>query len=150
MAGRFGRAVPYLCVRGGPAALDFYREGFGAVETVRLTDGEGRIGHSEFLIGDNRFMLSDEWPEMRVLSPVTVGGHPVSFSIEVDDADQVVGRLVAAGAVVERPVEADGMTGGRSGWVIDPFGHRWNIRSGDQELTVDELRERATGYTVSG
>lgn len=77
MAERFGRAVPYLCVRGGAAALDFHRSGFGATETVRLTDDGGRIGHSEFLIGDNRFMLSDEWPEMKVLSPLTAGGHGV-------------------------------------------------------------------------
>lgn len=81
-------------MRGGAAALDFYKAAFGATETVRLTDKEGRIGHSEFLIGENRFMLSDEWPEMKVLSPLTVGGHTVSFSIQVDDADRLVGRLV--------------------------------------------------------
>ena len=36
----------YLCATGASAAIDFYREAFGAVETMRMTADDGRIGHA--------------------------------------------------------------------------------------------------------
>jgi hypothetical protein len=39
-------AFPYLCVRGAPRAIEFYTRVFGAVEKLRLTDEQGRIGHA--------------------------------------------------------------------------------------------------------
>lgn len=40
-------AFPYLCVRGGAQAIEFYTHVFGAVEELRLTDRQGRVGHAE-------------------------------------------------------------------------------------------------------
>ena len=53
-------ATPYLCCEDAAAALDFYAEAFGAVETVRFAEPSGRIGHAEFKVGDAVVMLSDE------------------------------------------------------------------------------------------
>ncbi|WP_238012487.1 hypothetical protein KZZ52_58795 [Dactylosporangium sp. AC04546] len=44
-----------------------------------------------------------------------------------------------AGATIERPVAPQ--HGTRAGWILDPFGHRWNIQSVVAELSADELRE---------
>jgi PhnB protein len=41
-------------------------------------------------------------------------------------------RAIDAGATLERPV-AD-QPGGRGGWVIDPFGHHWNIMTPTPEF----------------
>ena len=51
-----------------------------------MEDG-GRIGHAEITIDDTVLYISDEWPEMHVLSPKTLGGHSCSFVINVPDAD---------------------------------------------------------------
>jgi catechol 2,3-dioxygenase-like lactoylglutathione lyase family enzyme len=55
------------------------------------------------------------------------GGHTLALNVEArDDVDEVVRALVAAGArkvgqVTDRP------WGGRSGYVADPEGNRWEI-----------------------
>lgn len=119
------RVTPYLCARGAAAALAFYKDAFGAEETYRFTGDDGRIGHAEMRIGETILYLSDEWEPYGVLSPLTLGGNSVSLSISTPDADAVFERAIAAGAKVERPLADEGF--GRSGWLVDPFGHRWNI-----------------------
>ncbi|MGZ4729960.1 MAG: VOC family protein, partial [Acidimicrobiales bacterium] len=56
--------VPYLVVDGATAAIDFYVAAFGAVETMRLMQPDGRVGHAELAIGSAGIMLADEFPEM--------------------------------------------------------------------------------------
>ena len=46
--------------------------------------------------------------------------------IYVPDVDDVYQRAVAAGATAERPV-TEQFYGARAGWLVDPWGHRWNI-----------------------
>jgi PhnB protein len=115
----------YLCVKGAGEAIDFYTRTFGAVEQYRMDNGDGRIGHAEIKIGATTIMLSDEWPEMNVLSPLSFDGHSVSFVLTVPNADDVFERAVGAGAKVERPLTDEAY--GRAGWLTDPFGHRWCI-----------------------
>ena len=43
--------MPYLCVHDSVAALAFYGEAFGAVETFRVVGDDGRMGHCEFTVG---------------------------------------------------------------------------------------------------
>jgi PhnB protein len=72
------------------------------------------------------FYLSDEAPALGVLSPPSLGaGSSSSFVVLVADADAFIARAVDGGAVLERPVDEG--HGTRSGWIRDPFGHRWNI-----------------------
>ncbi len=118
--------IPYLAVNGAAAALDFYAEAFGAEEIMRL-EQDGKIGHAEFRIGRATFYLADEWEQMLVRSPLSLGGYPVSLALTVTDADAFVQHLADCGATVERPVEDGPAEGLRAGWVIDPYGHRWHI-----------------------
>jgi PhnB protein len=119
------RVTPYLCADGAARAIDFYARAFGAEERHRMTEEDGRIGHAEIIIGDTTLYISDEWPEMGVLSPQKLQGNSVSLSMAVADADTAFRRAVDAGARVERPLRDEPF--GRSGWIVDPFGHRWNI-----------------------
>lgn len=136
------KIVPYLSVKGAARALDFYTAAFGAVESIRLPSPDGRLGHAELTIGGALLMLADEFPEMSFVSPETVGGTSVTLSLEVEDADATVNRALAAGAKVVRPV-ADQFYGRRSGQVLDPFGHRWDISAVTEQLTNEEIAERS-------
>ncbi len=134
--------TPYLIVKGGGAAIDFYKRAFNAVEVMRLEAPDGKLGHAEISIGNSRVMLADEFPEMGAVSPQTLAGTAVSLLIYVEDCDALFQQAVAAGAIVERPL-ANQFYGDRSGMLADPFGHRWCIASRQEELTVEEINARA-------
>jgi uncharacterized glyoxalase superfamily protein PhnB len=118
--------IAYISVRNAAAALAFYVEAFDAVELNRLVADDGRIGHSEIVIGSSKLMIADEYPEIDSVGPETRGGPTCSFTIEVPDVDASFERAIAAGATVLRPV-ADQFHGNRMGWLADPFGHRWTL-----------------------
>jgi PhnB protein len=134
--------TPYLIVDAGAKAIDFYKRAFGATEHMRVQDPAGKVHHAEIEIGGSRIMLADEHPEIGALGPKTVGGTPVSLHLYVEDVDAVVGRALAAGATLVRPV-ADQFYGDRVGGVADPFGHRWFVATHKEDLTVEELDRRA-------
>jgi PhnB protein len=89
---------------------------------------DGKLGHAEFQIGETILFLSDEWAEMNVRGPKSLGASAVSFVVDVPDVDAAFARAVEAGAKVERPVSNEGF--GRIGWLHDPWGHRWAIMTG--------------------
>ena len=116
---------PYLIVRGGAAAIEFYREVFGAEEILRIADPDGRrIGHAELRLGPIIIMLADEYPELGILSPAAFGGTGTTLHLHVDDADALAARALGAGATMVRE-PADYEHGERQCRVRDPFGHEW-------------------------
>jgi PhnB protein len=133
--------TPYLIVNDAASAIDFYKEAFGATELLRIGH-RGKIGHAEIKIGNSPIMLADEYPEMGAHSPKSFGGSPISIHLYVKDVDDFVAQAIAAGAKAKRPVE-DKFYGDRSGSVEDPFGHTWHIATHKEDLTLDELQERA-------
>lgn len=133
--------TPYLVVRDAPRALDFYSRAFGATEAFRLTDPAGKIGHAHMTIGDSAFMLADEHPEWGALSPITIGGSPITLHLEVADADAAAARAVEAGATLLRPVE-DQFHGNRSGMVADPYGHKWSLSQHTEDVSPQEMQRR--------
>jgi PhnB protein len=133
--------TPYLCVKGGAEAIEFYKKAFGATEVMRMGAPDGKVGHAEIQIGDSRVMLADEFPEMGFLSPKTIGGSPVMMHVYVEDVDTTVSRATGAGAKLTRPV-ADQFYGDRAGQVEDPFGHRWYVSTHKEDLTPEEIDKR--------
>jgi uncharacterized glyoxalase superfamily protein PhnB len=134
---------PYIHVRDAAAAIAFYRDAFGAEEEFRLTEPGGRIGHAEMRFGGMVLMISEEFPEYGIQAPPRVGGTSVTLHIHVDDADATIAKAEAAGATVANPAQ-DWFHGERSGCIIDPFGHRWNIGHSIEEVTPDEMQRRYT------
>lgn len=134
--------TPYLVVRGGAAAIDFYVKALGAEELFRIDMGGGKLGHAEIRIGDSVVMLADEHPELGYKAPQAYGGTPVSLALYVADVDARVQQAVNAGAKLLRPVQ-DQFYGDRSGTVLDPFGHVWTIATHKEDLTPEEIARRA-------
>ncbi len=136
------RAItPYLTCRDAARAIDFYKRAFGAVETMRLANSDGRIGHAELLIAGSPIMLSDESPDFGAISPQTLNGTSVAIHLYVEDADAVFNRAVAAGAKPDRPLR-DEFYGDRTGTLVDPFGHRWFVASRIEEVSPEEMKKR--------
>jgi PhnB protein len=138
----YPRVTPYLHVDGAAAAIDFYTKVLGAKERMRMPAPEGRIGHAELEIGNSVIMLADEFPDMNVLGPKSIGGTPVTIHVYVEDADGAFDRAVSEGATSMRPVENQ-FYGDRSGQFQDPFGHVWNVATHVEDVAPDEMEKRA-------
>jgi PhnB protein len=130
--------TPHIVVQGADRASAFYRDAFGAEEVSRIPVPDGRLMSVELRVGDGALHLADEFPEMGVLAPPTIGGTPVVLSLAVADADAVFARAVAAGAEVRQPPQ-DMFWGDRHGQLDDPFGHRWNISQHVRDVPHDEI-----------
>lgn len=120
--------IPYLTVGDSRAAMQFYAEVFGAEQSGEFFEmDDGRVGHCEMTLDSNTFYMADEFAEMKLQSPSEQGSNSVSLVINVDDCDAVYEHAVAAGATSERPPA--NQHGHRSGWFVDPWGHRWSPTS---------------------
>jgi len=118
--------VPYLAVSDGRAAVEFYTNVFGATidESEYFEMDDGRLGHATMAIGEARIFLSDEFPELGAHAPTSLGGSSVAVVIYVDDTDETMAAAEQAGATIDRPAKNE--RGERSGWFVDPWGHRWS------------------------
>ena len=115
--------APWLCVRGGARAVDFYKSAFSAKELFRFGEGDSVV--ARLSIEGAEFWLSDESPEHHNHSPESLGGITVRIILTVADPDAVFARAIQAGAKEVFPVGDE--HGWRIGRVVDPFGHHWEI-----------------------
>jgi PhnB protein len=138
--------APYLVVSNAAAAIDFYKNAFGAVELTRhATPGSDKLMHAHLVVRGGHLMLSDDFSgQMGRTSetPEALGGSPVTFHLHVDDADATWAQAVAAGATVTMPL-ADQFWGDRYGQLRDPFGHKWSIGQTKSAPSQSELEEGA-------
>lgn len=132
--------TPYLIVRGGAKAIDFYKRAFGAKELYRMPAGD-RVAHAEMELRNFIFMLADEFPERGAVGPQSRGGHSVGFMIYVEDVDKAFAHAIECGATVDRPVENQ-FYGDRSGTLIDPFGHQWTLSTHVEDVSPEEMQRR--------
>jgi PhnB protein len=115
---------PWLSVRNGARAVEFYKSAFGATEVFRIESPDGAVV-STLSIDGAQFWLSDESPEHLNFSPESLGGGTVKMLLIVPDPDAVFAKAVAAGA--QEVTAVSEMHGWRVGRVVDPFGHHWEI-----------------------
>ena len=116
----------HIVVQGAERAAAFYRDAFAAEEVDRIPVPDGRLMSVQLRIGDSRLHLADEFPELGVLAPPSIGGTAVVLALQVPDAKAVFAQAVTAGAKVRQPL-AEVFWGDLHGQLEDPFGHRWNI-----------------------
>jgi PhnB protein len=135
--------TPQLTMDNAAQAIDWYKKALGAEEVSRSAGPDGKIIHAELRIGDSRFMLND--PMMGAKAPKAMGGSPASMWLYVEDCDSLFNRAVGAGAEVRMPV-ADQFWGDRSGTLLDPQGYSWSIATRKEDLTHEEMEQRATEF----
>ncbi len=139
---RFNTISAYATVKDAAAAIEFYKKAFGAEEFCRMPGPDGKgVMHAELAIGDSVLMIGEEFPGMAE-SPATLGGSPVTLHIYCEDADQLFQRAIDAGAKILMPL-ADQFWGDRMGKLTDPFGHHWSIATHKEDLTDEQVAERA-------
>lgn len=145
--------IPHLIVNNGRAALDFYKEAFGAEQghTMMAPDGK-KLLHGELTLDGHKFFISDEFtPEEggTCKTPQTLGGTCVRITLQVDDADAIAKRAVARGAKVLMPVQ-EMFWGARYGKIVDPFGHEWGINQQLKEQSPEETQRAASEFFAKG
>jgi len=139
----FHTITPHLVVRDAAQAVAFYTRAFGAEERYRNLAPNGEsIVHSELLLGDSRFFVNEEFPDHDQHSPIHYGGTAVTLHLYVSDVDTLFIRAVNAGAEIIIEL-ADQFWGDRYGRLRDPFGHEWSLASRIEDLSPDEIHQRA-------
>ena len=130
----FHTVTPYMVVADVDRFLEFLKAAFGAAVTERVPSQDGNTGHAEALIGDSYVMLGraqDEFPAL-----------PCMLYLYVPDTDATYAQAMAAGATsMQEP--ADMFYGDRNAIVQDPDGNTWCIATHQEDLTPEELAERA-------
>jgi PhnB protein len=108
----------------------------------------GKLIHGELSLDGHKFFVCDEFPASEggtCKSPEALGGTGVRITLQVDDADSIIGRAVAAGALVSMPVQ-DMFWGGRYGKIVDPFGHEWGINQQTKEQSHETTQAAAIEF----
>jgi PhnB protein len=142
---QYHTVTPRLVVRNGAAAIDFYRDAFGAEELgERFTGPGGELIHAEVRIGDSVVMITDEGDDGGpAKSPESLGGVVSAImALYWADVDAAWDRAVAAGAKVVYPL-ADQFYGERGGRLRDPFGQQWMLSQHIEDVSHEEMNRRA-------
>ena len=80
----------HLVTRNPDAAAAWYTSVLGATEASRITLPGGQVLTIELRFGDSTLSISDEFPEMGIVSPLTLGGTYGALHLAVEDADAVL------------------------------------------------------------
>jgi PhnB protein len=147
-----GTVTPRLVVADGAAAIDFYRDAFGAEEIGdRFTDPDGRVIHAEVRIGDSAVMITEDAEDTGApaRSPRALGGIVSAIMATYwENVDAAWERAVTAGAEVVYPL-ADQFYGERGGRLRDPFGQQWMMSQHTEDLSPEEVNRRAVDFFAS-
>ncbi|MET9320928.1 VOC family protein [Streptomyces sp. NPDC003038] len=132
--------IPWMAVTPANEAISFYQDVLGVSERTRIEAG-GKLIHSEQMVGDNVIIISDEIPEMGILSPKTAGGTPVTVWIQVPDSETVFDKAVKAGCKPTFPMTTMPY-GDRAGGFTCPYGHNWFIATHIEDVSPQEIQRR--------
>ena len=142
--------TPHIVVPDADAAASWYARALDAHERERITLPDGTVMTLELRFGDSSVMVASEFPDMGILSPLSIGGTATVLQLYVEDVDALWERAVAAGAEVRHPLQ-EVFWGDRHGQLSDPFGHRWNLARHVRDVAPDEVaRAAAAAFGQAG
>jgi uncharacterized glyoxalase superfamily protein PhnB len=125
--------TPQIVVEDARETIEFVQNVFDA-DLREIYEDDGRIVHSEVMIGDSRLMIASASEEF--------GAFPLMVNLYVDDVDATFGKAIEHGATSLRD-PADQFYGDRTGGVIDPQGNQWWISTHIEDVSEEEMRRRA-------
>jgi PhnB protein len=145
----FHTATPYLIVNDGARAIEFYKQAFNATVINCDSTPDGKFMNAEIRIGTSPLMIGQH-PEVSAQAEAEISVKEealplVSLYLYVEDATVLAAQAIAAGAQETSPV-SDKFYGNREGGVRDPFGITWWIATHIEDLTPEEIGERAAAY----
>jgi PhnB protein len=128
----------HIVVPDAAEASEWYARAFGARELSRIPLPGGTVMTLELAFGDSVVHVASEFPEMGIVSPLTIGGTATVLQIGTGDAQGLWAEALSAGA---EPVHelAETFWGERHGQLTDPFGHRWNVAQRIRDVPHDEI-----------
>jgi|SRR5664279_5439299 PhnB protein len=145
----FHSLTPHLSVEGAAKYIDFLKSAFDAVEISRSPGPGGKLMHATVRIGDSMFMFNDDFAAEFGMPPLAVGRSPLYLHLYVPDADATWAQAIAAGCEITMPI-GDQFWGSRYGHLRDPFGVNWAIGTQIEDLTAEEVQERAAKAFAGG
>lgn len=110
--------APWLTVRDGARALEFYKNAFEAKVVYQLDTPDDSVV-ARLSVDGAEFWISDG------NDPEPLGGNSVRIILTVNDPDTMFDRAIKAGATEVFPVGEE--HGWRLGRLVDPFGLHWEI-----------------------
>jgi PhnB protein len=137
-----GTLTPHLVTRDPAVAAAWYGEVLGATEEGRITLPGGHVLSVDLRFGDSRLAIGDEFPDLGIVSPLTLGGTYGALHLAVADAAAVWQKALEAGAKVFEPLH-EAFWGDYTGQFIDPFGHRWAIDQHLRDVSPGEVARLA-------
>lgn len=114
--------APWLTVRNGTKALEFYKNAFNAKVVYQLDTPDSSVV-ARLSVDGAEFWISDGAENTH--GPENLGGDSLRMILTVDDPDTLFARAVKAGALEIFPVGEQ--HGWRLGRLSDPFGLHWEI-----------------------
>ena len=136
--------TPFIVVPRARAAIDFYRDVFGA-RVVDITEMGGVVAHAVLDFGSGLLQLGDPLPDYHLVAPPAGDDDCYSLGLYCPDADALVARAEAAGATVREPLTTF-VSGDRFASIRDPFGVRWSVMTRVEDLSEAESAQRVAQW----
>lgn len=124
---------PNVNVKDARACMQWIAEVLGGTIRMVMPGPSGAVMHGEVEIRGSVIMFSEA-----IQSPP----HALDATYYTEDVDALVARAVEAGAKITMPI-ADMFWGDRCGAIEDPFGNRWFVMTHKEDLTPEQIGERA-------
>jgi PhnB protein len=124
--------IPMLVCRNGASEIDFCKTAFGATELSRRSGDDESVVHATLSINGALLMVHGEFSPLASRAPELNGSSSVVVYLYVEDVDSIIKKAVDAGAKILIPI-ANMARGDRTGRILDPEGHVWNISTRFEE-----------------
>jgi uncharacterized glyoxalase superfamily protein PhnB len=124
----------YFSVKDAGRFLDFLEKAFGAAVIQKEVSSNCTIQHAKVRIGDTVVELSE--------GRTPWGPRAVALHYYLENCDAIFARGLANGCKELQPM-AEQFYGDRSGSLLDGWGNHWYIASHLEDLTPEEIAEKA-------